>query len=700
MAKHDNRMPIQTALGYVEEARAASRDWRAKSWRDHEMYDGDQWTSEDRQRAVDAGIDPLTINRIFPAINLILGSQELNRANIIAKARTAKDGQIAEIMTEALAFVLDQNDGQYRIGQAFKDAVIPGIGWLYCGFNNDPRQERIKLDFRDWKEVFWDPFASPWLESDKCRYAFFQRWMDLFDLQCLYPERKKEIGEAFSGLSAHDSDYSYMDDEADIVEQDKRVLGSTRWSDPERRRIRPVQLWYPVLEKAVFALFPDGQCVEVNTKLPDAQVYMLVRNAQQLITTSVRKLRVKTFIGSYELSDEPSPFPHGQYPFIPFIGYLDRYLNPFGVPRMLSGQNEEINKRRSMNLAMLQKRRIIVEEGAADDLQNLYEEANKPDGFMVLNPGGRSKMEIIEGAQLSQYQIQVLEQSEKEIQQISGANDEAMGYTSNANSGKAIELRRQQSSTIMASLFGNYRRSMSRLGQLVIANVQGAWTAEKVLRITDKMTNAERFVTVNQKVLGESGDVVEIHNDITQGMYDVIVSDAPATDSVREQNMNLLIEWCKQSPPEVIPYLMGMAMEMSNLPNKDQLMMKLKPMMGITPEEMDMSPEELQQRAQQEAEAKAQAEQMQQQAQQQLMQAGLEKAGLENELLRAQIDKTRSEAGMKAREQDRKEFQTGIEAGNAIRQARNEDAAVASLMPPAPLPVSNPQPPMPYGQTY
>ncbi|MFR1534214.1 MAG: hypothetical protein ACLSTO_11645 [Bilophila wadsworthia] len=142
MAKHDNRMPIQTALGYVEEARAASRDWRAKSWRDHEMYDGDQWTPEDRQRAVDAGIDPLTINRIFPAINLILGSQELNRANIIAKARTAKDGQIAEIMTEALAFVLDQNDGQYRIGQA-SGCGDPGIGWLYCGFNNDPRQERI-----------------------------------------------------------------------------------------------------------------------------------------------------------------------------------------------------------------------------------------------------------------------------------------------------------------------------------------------------------------------------------------------------------------------------------------------------------------------------------------------------------------------------------------------------------------------------
>lgn len=67
----------------------------------------------------------------------------------------------------------------------------------------------------------------------------------------------------------------------------------------------------------------------------------------------------------------------------------------------------------------------------------------------------------------------------------------------------------------MASLLGNYRRSMSRLDQLAIVNVQGARTAEKVLRTTNEMTNAERFVTVNQKVLGESGDVIEIRNDIT-----------------------------------------------------------------------------------------------------------------------------------------------------------------------------------------
>lgn len=689
MARKEKMLDMKTALGFVEEARSASRDWRAESWRDNEMYDGHQWTEADRIRALEAGIEPLTINRTFPAINLILGSQELNRANIIAKGRTTKDGQIAEIMTEAMAFVLDQNDGQFKISQAFRDAVIPGVGWLYCGFNNDPREERVKVDLRDWKEVFWDPFASPWLEADRCRYVFYQRWMDLFDLKALYPEKAKELDEAFAALAVHDADYSYLDDEADEVEQEKRILGSTRWSDPARKRVRPVQLWYPVLTQAAFALFPDGRCIELADDMPAERMFPLVKSAQQIIRTTVRKLRVKTFLGAYELDDSPSPYPHNEYPFVPFVGYLDRYLNPFGVPRMLRGQNEEVNKRRSMNLAMLNKRRIIIEEGAADDMQTVHEEANAMDGMVVLRSGGMGRFQIMEGAQLSQYQIQLLEQSEKEIQQISGANDEALGYTSNANSGKAIELRRQQSSTIMATIFGNYRRSMARLGRLVMSSVQGAWTAEKVLRVTDRMTNAERWITVNERVTGEDGSI-EVKNDITQGMYDIVVSDAPATDTIREQNMNLLIEWCKQSPPEVIPYLMGMAMEMSNLPNKDQLMLKLKPLMGITPEEMDMTPEDLQAKMQQESEAKAQAEQMQQEMQQKLMQLGLQKAELENALLQAQIAKAQAEAGktqmetgtaqanlhLKTREQDRKDFETGVNAGKAIRKARAEEAAM------------------------
>jgi hypothetical protein len=51
---------------WISEAASASRDWRAESWRDCEFYDGFQWDSVERQKAIDAGVEPLTINQIFP----------------------------------------------------------------------------------------------------------------------------------------------------------------------------------------------------------------------------------------------------------------------------------------------------------------------------------------------------------------------------------------------------------------------------------------------------------------------------------------------------------------------------------------------------------------------------------------------------------------------------------------------------------
>ena len=58
---------------FVYESMLVSEAWRAEAWRDCEIYDGKQWTEEDYRKAKDAGIDPLTINRTFPVVNLLLG---------------------------------------------------------------------------------------------------------------------------------------------------------------------------------------------------------------------------------------------------------------------------------------------------------------------------------------------------------------------------------------------------------------------------------------------------------------------------------------------------------------------------------------------------------------------------------------------------------------------------------------------------
>jgi len=639
---------IRTLRAWVAEAQNAAQNWRQESWLDCEFYDGTQWDEEDWNQAKAAGIVPITINRIFPTINLLLGHQVFNKQDIVAKGRTKEDTELGQIITEGLKFVMDQCNGDYLVHNAFKDSIIPGVGFLFTGVNNDPRREKVEISYRPWTEVWWDPFADPWLKINHCRYVFHQKWMDMQDLIALFPNKQKDIEENFYILSS-DSESSYYDylynDEANEIEEERRMQSGREWADARRKRLRPVELWYGHYEPASFAQFADGRVVEIKDNMPGWEAYEIIRRSVAVNNTIVRRVRVATFVGDLLLQDVASPFHFDQYPFVPFIGYLNRYGQPYGVPRQIRDMNTEVNKRRSMALAYLKARRVIAEDDIAggpygsseDALQNIYEEANKLDGFVVVRPGKMDGIQIIEQAQLAPAQVQLMEQSEREISEISGANNERLGLQSNADSGIAIEMRQRQGSMMTAAIFENLRESLHRLGEQVLSLIQGEWTEEKVLRITDRLTGAERFAVLNQPIMTESG-AIELKNNISQGRYDLIISDSMASDTVREANLVLLAETMKKSPPEAIPHLWAMAMELSQVPNKEVLMAKIKPLFGMSPEEEDMSPEELKQKAMAEAEQQAQLQSQQ-------TQMALQNAQLENQKIQAEIQKIMAEIG-------------------------------------------------------
>ena len=607
------------------------------------MYDGVQWDDQAASAAVDAGVEMLTINRTFPVINLILGTQVINKFDVQAKARTGDDSELSQTMSEALQFVMDQSDGQFIVDQAFKDAIVPGFGCMSPGFNADPRKEKVRVSYRDWTEIWWDPFATPWFSPMDCRYVFHQKWMDLSALQALFPKKEKDLDDYFGDLTGGVKQEwsSIFDDEANEVEQETKVLSGSEWADGRRHRVRPVEIWYTVFEPAWFGCFPDGRAIELREDMPPESQYQIVQAAQEVVSAVIRRVRVATFLGDILLQDTPSPYPHDQFPFIPFIGYIDRYKHPFGVPRQIRDQDIEVNKRRSMALSLLSKRRVTVEEDVvtgenqAAALQTLYTEANKPDGFLVVSSGGLHKIEIQEHQALANSQVSILQQSEAEIQQISGANAEQMGYQSNAQSGRAIEKRQSQGATITAPLFSNLRRSMKMLGEQVISLIQGSWTGEKILRVTDRLSGAEKFVSINQPVEGPGGSII-LKNNITQGKYDLVVSDAPATDTVREKNMELIIEWIKKSPPDIIPNLINLAFEMSDIPNKEQVLAKMRPILGVNPEDEDLTAEEIKEKVIQELEGQRAAQQQAQQIEQERVRLELEGMEAANEKIRAE----------------------------------------------------------------
>jgi hypothetical protein len=350
---------------------------------------------------------------------------------------------------------------------------------------------------------------------------------------------------------------------------------------------------------------PNGRVLDLDSRDEDSQM-SLVYQAREVVGATVKRMRVVTFLDNLILKDIPSPFVHDDYPHSSFVGYLDRFDYPFGIPRQIKEQDMEVNKRRSMALSLISNRRVILEKGAAEDENTVYREANRSDGFIVLKRGRMNSFEIQEMGQLSDAQIKLLEQSEREVKEIAGANDESLGYETKVQSGVALDNKQQSQATMQAGLLENARHALMNMGEKIVSLVQNRWTQEKVLRVTDRVTGVEAFIEINKPIQDDFGGIIEIKNDITQARFDLKIAAKPMTDTMREKNMELLFSAINKSPAEAVGPLLNLALEISDIPNKDLLLKQVRAATGATPLQDQMSAQEREQWEKEEA-AKVQA---------------------------------------------------------------------------------------------
>lgn len=594
------RPTLSTFQSWTSEAVQQHIVWQRESWRDWEFYDGLQWDSLDVDALRDKkGINALTINRVFPIINLVYGNYIRSQKDIIAKGRTKHDNELAQVVSEAIAMVADQNSGPAIQREAFQNAIIPGFGCIYTGFNNDPRKENISLKKLPWYSVMWDPYASPWFDTNECRYVLTSSWKDIDDLKMLFPKKAQEIDDACAEMWGSEDTHAtfFSANEEDIgteIENYRNYLSCGTWVNKERKRVRPVEMWYTVIEPTWFAIMPDGRAYEMD-KFPLDVQYNMTLAAKELVQASVKQMYTATFIGNLLLQDIPSPFPHSEYPFTPFIGYLNRFNQPFGIPRQIREQNMEVNKRRSMALALLNSRRTTIEEDAVEDLNVAHDEVNRLDGFVVMKRGKSGAIQVDELANLAAPQIEMMRQSEQEMKEIVGANDEALGYNTPAQSGVSLEKKREFSGTVTLSLMENMYRSQKILGEKILSLIQNTWTEEKVLRVIDRLSGVEKFVEINKQIQNEMGQI-EVKNDITQARFDLVITTKEISDTMREKNLDLLFSAINKAPPEAVAPLLNVAFELSDIPEKERILGKIRLATGQVDETEDMTAEERRQK--------------------------------------------------------------------------------------------------------
>ena len=564
---------------WFREAVDAADDWRQEAQEDYDFVAGQQWTDEEVREFEKQHRPVLTINRIKPIINVVSGYQRVNRYDIDFKPRTGDDIDICQVRKGVTKFIMDECDFDAQESQAFMDAIISGLGWLTVGYRWDDEinDGNAFINREDPFGIYVDPEAHKADFSD-AKYICRARWVDKDELKIQFPEHADAIQAAYNVYDRAESDYT---------DRTTRKADNL-WFKAETQKIRLVECWYKEREQATLIRMMDGTEIDKSALTMDMLLSGMVDPRPDAERTITRKVvKYASFFDTVLLEDMPSPYEHGDFPFVPITCfYYGAGDIPAGFVRDLKDPQREINKRRIQTLHILDTTSNgggWYEKTAmdADQLAEFEDNHTVPGHFQQVADGA------LTGGKIRERQpnnppaalIQAEAAATQDLTAISGINEAQMGTDiPNASSGRAIELKQKQAVTHIAPIFDQLRKAKKKIAELLWGKrghkgvIPQFYTAEKVYRIEGP--NGQQFVPVNQQqIVGQDplGNViVSTLNDLSQGEFDVVVADAQASTTQRQAQLYTLVDAIKSLgiPGDM---LFDSIIELSDLPNKEQI---------------------------------------------------------------------------------------------------------------------------------
>lgn len=581
-------------LGYHQRELDRQYESRIEQALDEDYYDNDQWSEDEKAELHERGQAAICWNVIQQTCNWVMGSEKRGRTDYKVLPRTKEDAKPAEKKSQLLKYLSDVNRTPFHRSRAFEDSVKVGIGWIETGVTDDDDGEPIYTRYESWRNMLWDSASTEYDLSD-CRYVIRFKWVDLDVALALFPDRKDLLIR-----SAQTGDrYGYADangdDVADHAEDEWEVAGrGIAEFDIARQRVRLIEIWYtkPVrVNKLIDSAFAGEVFDPEDPRHAEAvQVY-----GQSVVAErTMMRMHVAILTGEGLVYNAQSPYRHNRFPFTPVWGYRrGRDGMPYGMIRSMRDIQDDINKRASRAQFILASNKVIMEKGAVDDMEDFLEEVARPDGVLVVN--GNKRLDLNVDRELAPAHLDLMSRGIQMIQSVSGVTDELLGRTTNATSGVAVQARQEQGSMSTSKLFDNLRFAVQVHGEKELSLIEQYMTEPKQFRITNQRGTPE-YVNVNDGLP---------ENDIIRSKADFVITDAEWRASLRQAQAEQLMEMMTRLPPEVVMVMLDLVVESMDLPNRDELVRRIRQVTGQRdPDATELTPEE--QQAQQ-----AQAQQQQ-----------------------------------------------------------------------------------------
>lgn len=626
--------------------------WRVEAQRSADYYDGKQIEAAVLRVMNDRGMAPLIRNFIAPAIDGVLGMEAKTRTDWIVRADNDADLETAEGLNEKLNESLRVMDANRACSDAYAAQVKTGLGWIEVNREADPFRYPYRCSYIHRREIDWDWFAKRPDLSD-ARYLVRSKWVDADVAINAFPKHERIIASAVKGWDKWFSTVSDLDDvpaglKHAYQEYSQLSLNEMEYFDYGRDRLRVFEVWYRVPTQGAVMKLSSGRVIRVDKTNP-VHAAAIAGGHVEVIEGRFPVMRMAFFIGPHRVMDIPSPLPHGNFPYIPFWGFREDGTGiPYGLIRRMISPQDEVNARLTKMMWLMTAKRVIMDKDATTmTLEEVVDEASRADGMILLNQNrqnrDRDAFRIEQDFALTAQQFEVMKSAEEAIQTASGVYNAMLGRNEDAQSGVAISSLVEQSSTTLAELNDNYRYGRRLVGEQTLALI-----VQDLAKTRDEevIVNANRPMKTKHIILNKQEPDGTINNDVTRTRAKVILDDITATAGYRAQIANRMMDLIATLPDELKAPLMPIAIDATDIPQRDKMIEVLNRVLGTDLDIEKMSDEE---RAAYEAEQKQKA-----------MERELAMAEMQEKVeeIRARVAKLKAEAASKEYDDRKKDAET------------------------------------------
>ncbi len=532
----DEQARIELVFKRWQDVRDGLSSWRDEARESYGFDAGQQWSTDDLAILREQNRPSVTFDRGSVIIDAVAGLEVGARQAITYFPREQGDVQVSEIESAAAQWVLEQCHGEDQESEAFRDALVCGIGAteMLMDYEQVP-DGKIVIERRDPLKCFPDAAASKKGLSD-ARFMFYADWMDNKEIEDTWPDKYSattpwdSIGPDQRPQNA-DLMFLYKDTDTDFArhkDQSLVIQYQCFWREPYYRVLDPQTGELVSIEKGKF------------TKIRKA--YKEATGKDLEFVKQAKRVYYRGFYcGRTELEYKKSPCQEG-FTFKFITAKRDRNRKMwFGLWRPMKDPQRWANKWLSQILHIINsnaKGGAFVETNALKDPRKAEDQWASSNPLIELNEGGIEKIKERTPANTPTGLDKLMNFAFESMPFVTGVNLEALGLANREQAGVLEAQRRKAAYGILAPIFDALRLYRKEQGKMLLFFIREFISDGRLIKVLGP-GGKNKYLPLVRKP-----DTVE---------YDLIVDQSPHSPDFKEKTWEAMKEILPVMMKEGIP---------------------------------------------------------------------------------------------------------------------------------------------------